>query len=561
MLIALAAILAVIAVALPPGPTAVALVGVDALEVGTVTFGLWLWKALLLAHAALLWAVARKGSPGRGPSGPSGLEPHGAIDAAGDEAGWLTRDRALIAVASIMVIALVLRIVALGEPLWFDEVKMDARYMGEPLSWILATYDDQNQHILYSLLAKLSIGVFGDTPTGLRLPAALFGVASLAAVYAFGTRVADRREALLATAFLAVSYHHVWFSQNARGYTGLLLWTLVSSALFVDLLRNRESPRWGLAAAYGATIALALYTHLTAAVLPAAHGLLALWARFGPGIDADERPAAFPLFAGLTLAGTLSLQLYAPVLPQVGVVLLEPSLSGVEIAWKNPLWLATETFATLSSGIPGGALVLVPAGAVGLYGLWSSWKSDPAATLTMVLPVLLTAAAIIGLGHNLWPRFFFFGAGFAVLIGLRGLFSLAGLAGERGPALATTLCLLAIVASLTTVPSAWGPKQDFLAAEAFVDEQAAAGDAIAIVDMTLLVYDEWRGRDFIQLMTLDDLVAAETEYDRVWVLTSFPTRLEVLEPEIWNRLESGYREAARFWGTVGGGEIRVMVSQ
>jgi uncharacterized membrane protein len=59
--------------------------------------------------------------------------------------------------------------------------------------------------------------LFGDSGAALRLPAALFGVASLGAVYALGREVVGRREGLLAALALAFSYQHVWFSQNARG--------------------------------------------------------------------------------------------------------------------------------------------------------------------------------------------------------------------------------------------------------------------------------------------------------------------------------------------------------
>ncbi len=564
-------VLAVIALALPPNATAVALLGPESPRVGTVAIGLWLWKALLLTHACLLWVWLRRtpshpraGSAGFGRApAPAATDPALGADAGEPGPGdrWLTPRRALIGVCSIMTVGLLLRLVGLGEALWFDEIKMYARYMNRPFSVIFSVYDDQNQHILYSILAKLSIGLFGDSASSLRIPAALFGVASLAALYAFGTRVTSRAESLLAAALLAVSYHHVWFSQNARGYTGLLLWTLLSTGLFLDLLRNRDRSRWGLSVAYGGTIALALYTHLTAAVLPVSHALVGAWALWRPGRSAEERPAFFPLLAGLVLAGTLSLQLYAPVLPQVGGVLLEPSLSGVSLAWKNPWWLVTEGLRSLSFGIPGGVVVLPLVMAVGLYGLWSYFRRSSSEALLMVLPVVLTATAIIALGHNLWPRFFFFAAGFAVLIGLRGLFALAARAGPRGPAIAVGLVAMAILGSLTTVPTAWWPKQDYGAAEAFIDRNVGPGDAIVTVDMTRLPYDEWKGRSWIQVYGVADLVQVEEGHERTWLIYSFPTSLRALQPGVWERVDSQYREAARYGGTLGGGDIWVMVRE
>ncbi|MFV1986739.1 MAG: glycosyltransferase family 39 protein [Gemmatimonadota bacterium] len=559
----LTVIVAVIAIALPPIPTAVALLGADSARVGAVAIGLWLWKALLLAHMCLLWVWLRRTPsnrragtpvPGQSPSLSSSRD-------AGPGDGWLTSRRALIGLGSIMTVGLVLRVIGLGEALWFDEIKMYARYMTQPLGVILATYDDQNQHILYSVLARLSIGLFGDSVFALRAPAVLFGVASLGVLYAFGTRVTSRAEALLATALLAASYHHVWFSQNARGYTGLLFWTLLSTALFLDLLRNRDRSRWGLSVAYAGTVALAVYTHPTAAVLPLSHALVAAWALWRPGRSPEERPSFFPLFAGLVLAGTFTLQLYAPVLPQVGGVLLEPSLSGVSIEWKNPLWLVSETFGKLAVGVPGGALVLLPAMAVALYGAWSYFRRSSVDALAMVLPVVATATAIIALGHNLWPRFFFFAAGFGLLIGLRGLFALAPRAGPRGPAIAVGLAVLAIFGSLTTVPSAWGPKQDYEAAEAFVDLNAGSSDAVVTVGMTGLPYNEWKARSWTQVTDATQLADVEESHERTWLIYSFPTSFQALQPDVWRRVDSLYREAARYSGTLGGGDIWVMVRE
>ena len=53
-------------------------------------------------------------------------------------------------------------------------------------------------------------------------------------------------EALPAYPLIATSYHHVWFSQNARAYTTLALLRLVTSGLLLRVLRDgrtRDSQR------------------------------------------------------------------------------------------------------------------------------------------------------------------------------------------------------------------------------------------------------------------------------------------------------------------------------
>src|SRR5262245_3001296 len=130
-----------------------------------------------------------------------------------------TRSRLLLAV--ILIAAAILRFYRLNEGLWFDEILTAVRYVRLPFAKLLFAYDSENQHFLYSILAHFSVSVFGEYSWSLRLPAALFGIGAIAMTYVFGCAVTSRSESLLTSALLTVSYFHIWFSQNARGYTGL----------------------------------------------------------------------------------------------------------------------------------------------------------------------------------------------------------------------------------------------------------------------------------------------------------------------------------------------------
>jgi hypothetical protein len=55
------------------------------------------------------------------------------------------------------------------------------------------------------------------------------------------------------------------------------------------------------------------------------------------------------------------------------------------------------------------------------------------------------------------------------------------------------------------------------------------------------------------------LARIERAHARTWILYTFPTRLAAIQPELWKRLQTEYRPAAEFWGTVGGGNIVVKV--
>jgi hypothetical protein len=164
--------------------------------------------------------------------------------------------------------------------------------------------------------------------------------------------------------------------------------------------------------------------------------------------------------------------------------------------------------------------------------------------------------------HNLWPRLFFFCAGFAALLAVRGVMALAGVAvGPRGPLLGTVLLILGAVGSLTTVPRAWQPKQDFVGAHDFVESRRAAGDAVVMLDLTRFPYERYMQTGWSIATDESALAAIEAQHARTWVVYTFPARLSATQPELWEYVRHNYTRAARFGGTVGGGAVIVMVRE
>ena len=86
-----------------------------------------------------------------------------------------------------------------------------------------------------------------------------------------------------------------------------------------------------------------------------------------------------------------------------------------------------DLFDEIPPGLLCGPLAQVPEGMGELeVGRWSRARLSGRARV-----------AALGLGHNLWPRLFFFAAGFGALIVMRGLADVAArVGGARGPTLA-----------------------------------------------------------------------------------------------------------------------------
>ncbi|HYN81234.1 MAG TPA: glycosyltransferase family 39 protein [Gemmatimonadaceae bacterium] len=459
--------------------------------------------------------------------------------------------------AIVLVGALIVRLYDLGDGLWYDEIDTLVHYVRRPFTDLVSIFDNRNQHVLYSVLAHWSTGIFGESAWALRLPAALLGVASIGALAWFGAIVGSRAEALAASALLAFSYHHVWFSQNARGYTGLMLATLIASGLLVKMT-TATTRRPGPAVAYAVTMALAVYIHMTAALIVIGH---AIW-WFGLVTLRREKPAWpeawLPLIA-FALSAVIGLLLYLPVLSQLVPTLLAPSVGGATAEWMNPLWFVAETIQGLARGLPGGWLTLGVAAIIGLCGLVSYARRTRALTALMLLPAIVTGAVMLVAGHNLWPRFFFFAAGFGALIVIRGVFVVAKILWpSRARALALGGAGLLVLASATTVPRAWQPKQDYLAARSFVDRTSRPGDAVVTVDMTEVPFIDYLGRPWMLALNREQLAAIETQHARTFVLLTFPVRVAAINPELLAHIRSNYTKAAEFPGTVAGGEIIVM---
>src|SRR5262249_33676 len=134
--------------------------------------------------------------------------------------------------------------------------------------------------------------------------------------------------------------------------------------------------------------------------------------------------------------------------------------------------------------------LLVASGWIGIL------RRNASAAWAMVLPGVIGGGLMVFLGHNLWPRFFFFCVGFALLITVHGAMELPRLLAAIAPVprtwtpkLGYLLAGLMIAASATTVPRCYAlPKQDFTGALSYVEQQRHPGDSVAVVGLAEHVY-------------------------------------------------------------------------
>lgn len=151
--------------------------------------------------------------------------------------------------------AAVLRFYRLGQPsLWIDEIfTWLASGGGGPLTWRDLLGDVHGP--LYTLAVHASWRTFGVSEWALRLPGALAGVAMVPAMAWLAARWLGRETVAAAAWIAAASPFLVRYSQEARGYSWVMLATCASMALLLELHRRcdvRTVAAWFAATAFGA---------------------------------------------------------------------------------------------------------------------------------------------------------------------------------------------------------------------------------------------------------------------------------------------------------------------
>ena len=451
----------------------------------------------------------------------------------------------------LTVVAAVLRAIHLDSGLWLDEITTLVDFVRPPLAQTVTAYT-RNNHPLYSVLAHASIQWLGDHPWTLRLPAAVFGIVSIPMIHALGAALGSPREGLLSAGVLAVAYHHVWFSQDARGYTAVAFWAMLASLLLLRSVRD-GGVRW--AVAYGVAGALGLYTHLVMGFVILAHVLGWLWLMVRPAAgvprDAVRRPAI-----GFALAGAGAVLLHAPMVLPLFTELRRPQALAV-IA--TPAWALRETVGGFQVGFGawGAALAALLFGA----GLRDGWRRARWAVVTLVvLPAALLAASIPVLSLPAQPRYFFVLAGIGVVVLVRGAMVLGRwLAGLTRPQHATAwgvaLVGVVIAANALALPRLYRlPKQDFDGALQYVETRRAPGDTVVTAGLAVVPYRSYYGKPWLDVETSGEAARLRSAGHRLWMVYSGPS---FMQADLVAWLGRECRSAMVFPGTLSGGDVVV----
>ncbi len=496
-------------------------------------------------------------------------------------ADTLAHRTAIWLLAAISVLALVLRLIGLNSDLWIDEIAPLVAYAHASLWQIFITYGGSNHHLLNTLLVKIFVDALGEHEWVVRLPAVLFGTATIPALYGVARQVMSRRSGLLAALLLAVSYHHIFFSQNARGYSAYLFFSLVSSALLVRALRAERARDWML---FIITTVLNVASQLIGAFVFAAHSIVAALAL----LDVMRRRSSpLPLLTRVVvmfaLAGLLVFQTYAAVLPQMYAIM--KTVYADPAAGYAPLSL--EFFAELLRGIAAGfspnvliaALpLLIVGGIAALVGFVTLLRHNWALMLALCLPIVVHMVFLTAQNLVFSPRFFLLALPVAIIAAVQGLDALLAFASAtfaRGQSPDTTVrrsllpvlvALLCIASLLSLIPYYTIPKQPYSSSLTYVQSVRQSDDVVLVIHLAEAGY-RYYGKQFNiaegsnyfyvrSLSAFNDVLATHPQ-QRALLVTTFPRALHIDYPNLYARIDQGWMRLRTFPATIGDGEIAV----
>ena len=442
------------------------------------------------------------------------------------------RDVANAALAPILVVAAVLRLIHANAELWFDEIVAVLFFVRPPLATVVTSYQLAANHVLYSVLAHASASTLGERPWALRLPAIAFGVAGVWAFWFVASRVWPRTPALVGTWLFAISFHAIYYSQDARGYSAVLFFALLATGFLLRMVDGARTPRASDAIGYAVAIGLGLYAMLLMVFVVAGHAtVLAVWRRW--------RPLA-ALAAGVALGALL----YAPMAPSlIEFYRTHPADTGYP--------LLSDAFRRAIGPL---ALVLVVGGVFGLVVVARFARRAPMTAALLLAPLAWNVLAPLVRGQGVYPRSFIYGLAVAYLL----LVEAIDWAIERWPPGAWALAgAVAIASAVQLVPFYQLPKQGFRQALQYIEQNRVrdddrigltlGGKAVRFYDPSIaLIEDAPSLRDHIGLT-----------HRTTWIVSTFPRQLRSDAPDLYDWLQTQTSHRAEFPGVIGDGTVHV----
>jgi 4-amino-4-deoxy-L-arabinose transferase-like glycosyltransferase len=406
---------------------------------------------------------------------------------------------------------------------------------------ITTTFFEPSNHIAHTLLSWWSVKALEwaiGFELALRLPALLFSLGAIAAVYGMARCASGPRVALIAAGLMAVLPVPVLEGAEARGYSMMICFSALASWAFLANVNSQRTWRWCV---YAGLCAAGVWAHPMTAFVPIGHAAWLGWQW------ARHRRVGLAVRGGLTLtlAALITLALYAPVIPEMlaqrGMYTAargdEPLVLGAE-GWHALLQLGGSWYPW--DAWPGLALAVI--GFVGTVPKADSPRPGHAVAITLLgLPIFLVVVAASGIW--MYARFALFSLPGAVLLMALGLEALV----RRNHIVALAAGAVVFAASAADL-ALRPPKQPLRNAAAYVDARRADAEPVLVVGLAHQVMDLYLDDVVYSLQHGADLDEKLNERNPAWVVLYYPNHVSADGYAILDH--RGFVEQQRFHGWV-----------
>ena len=238
-----------------------------------------------------------------------------------------------IALLVIVLIGAFLRVYDLGtQSIWFDEASSIWASKMSLVQLVHAVATVEFSPPLYFVILHYWIALFGTSEVAVRSLSVLFGVLAIPVIYVLGRRLFNDEVGLVAALILAFSAFNIWYSQETRMYSLMVLVALLSMYFFVRFLQRNTV---AISVGYVVCTTLMLYTHVYGVFVVIAQNVYLLTLLF------FSRERTFRLRYWIALQ-VLVVVLYAP---WISVLISETSTV------EQGFWIPTVTLGTLGATI------------------------------------------------------------------------------------------------------------------------------------------------------------------------------------------------------------------
>jgi hypothetical protein len=117
-----------------------------------------------------------------------------------------------------------------------------------------------------------------------------------------------------------------------------------------------------------------------------------------------------------------------------------------------------------------------------------------------------------------------------------------------------------VLVSAISVPAAFGPKQDYEGAMAFVGAERQPGDAVLMAGLIAYPYQNLYKPPWQKVSTLEELNTVRAASKRTIVVYTLEPVLLSMQPEIAASVKSDFRLLHKFPGTLENGTVYVYVA-